>query len=751
MIKKIRLIFLSIPAFLYCCCSSQMVRCSELLPPMTLKIESPSPGLTVKGRVFLSTSSTGLPAGSHLQFILNGHTIGLPLHAPITEMKWDSAEMWDGPMRLKVVAINSNGGVLSQSQTVNFILKNGTTNLQILAPNSQEVLHGKIRCEAKATDPEKISLVSFYLDGREVYKEEITAEDLHIAGFTLDTTRLENGVHELCITAARTDDGKLPTAMNIIELKVNNGHLPLYLHSKWREAVLKPGDSLNLSPKFEFTDGNESLVSEAVTFTSRNSSIATVDAHGIVHAVSEGVTDVLIKTQYLEASTRVTVTKKQEFAHFAHDGAILHQYDPKRSLWVRSMFFLSPEEIDRDPRLALAARNAGINTLTTGLYSNPADSHVPDFASWRAGWSGYWAKCERTAKKNGFSLMCTGDDIARSQEEMRNTLENPWAGDAIKYAFNAFRNSGIAVSVEMQDEVGGPVTPEYRKIMALLNSIPNRVPITWPPAGLQSEVVFKSWMGDPKMSDYCSLYWTYIVGTHQQAYPWGRSMEQTRQNLEKFVWDRLPALPLDTPRILLSSSCGYSYTKRVPGEYYQPGLDNSIIAGIEPAGVAAMIMYGAAMGMAGTRVYAHDSFWAREREAAPLGRSDLQTGTAPEGPTKDRWQSMSAAFNLIKSLEPYLLQPKINTLDLGGTIMTGARQGPQSRLFIAVNCSESRPSAHVDLQSFQYPNAKIVTCFRLVGSRMQKQIVPNLSSTLVTFEPGESIIWLFEPSAKRPQ
>jgi hypothetical protein len=297
---------------------------------------------------------------------------------------------------------------------------------------------------------------------------------------------------------------------------------------------------------------------------------------------------------------------------------------------------------------------------------------------------------------------------------------------------------------------GNPVAPEWRKLMERLNRIPDRVPISWPVAGMQPDGDFAAWLGDPGMSDYSSLYWTYVVGTRQQAYPWGRSLEQTRENLERCIWGRFPILQQDRPRLLLASVAGPFYTKRVQGGEYQPGLDRLQVMGVGPVGVSATILYGAAVGTAGTRVYAYDAVWAEERRNHPLGQRDIQTGAAPVGPGREYWKSMAAAFNLIKTLEPHLLQPPMSAPDLGPTITTGARQGPRSRLLMAVNCSESRPTAVVDMEPYRYPGARTVTRYRVLGSRTVTERRPVETTARIALEPGESIVWLFEPPGSKP-
>jgi hypothetical protein len=163
------------------------------------------------------------------------------------------------------------------------------------------------------------------------------------------------------------------------------------------------------------------------------------------------MTTVTLKGGGFEAATRVTVTARRGLPHFARDGAILHDYDPRRSLWVRTMFMLGAEDLLKDPKLAEEARAAGINALSMGFYGNPADSHIEDFEKWKSGWRDWWTSWEDVAKTHGFGIVAVGDNIGRNADEMKNSLENPWAADAIKLAFDALRKDRITICVEMQD------------------------------------------------------------------------------------------------------------------------------------------------------------------------------------------------------------------------------------------------------------------------------------------------------------
>jgi hypothetical protein len=157
-------------------------------------------------------------------------------------------------------------------------------------------------------------------------------------------------------------------------------------------------------------------------------------------------------------------------------------------------------------------------------------------------------------------------------------------------------------------------------------------------------------------------------------------------------------------------------------------------------------MYAAAMGLAGVRAYAFDGMWQTHREQAHIDQTDLQTGASPFGAGTDRWSAMVSSYNLVKSLEPELLQPRMHAIDLGPSFVTGARQGPNSRMLIAVNFSEGSESPRVDLRPYRYPGNLPITRYRLVGANLSVDTLPSAASDSVSFAPGEAVVWLFRPA-----
>ena len=53
---------------------------------------------------------------------------------------------------------------------------------------------------------------------------------------------------------------------------------------------------------------------------------------------------------------------RPDYPHFARDGSLLTAYDPKRSIFVRTLFQLNFDDLAAEPDLAEELKAAGINT-----------------------------------------------------------------------------------------------------------------------------------------------------------------------------------------------------------------------------------------------------------------------------------------------------------------------------------------------------------------------------------------------------
>ena len=717
-------------------------------------IQTPAYAATARGLLRLAIQVPDQAPFRSIEYWVNNRLISPRLSDPPFAFDWPTGLLWDGIATVFAVARDANGLELGRSRPVGFRIANGPASVTLRSPAAGATLSGTLPWTVDATHPDGIEAVTFVLDGE--------FADKYTNSIPLDTTKLSNGLHEL-FTGVYAKNGAQPVGMTHTLVNVDNGHLLRELRPNWRTVYLTPSSTAALTAAAIYTDSAQEPVTNGLAFASSDPAIATVDASGLITAVAPGLATITTTWRQFIARTRVDVRASLALAHFAKDGQILTAYDPARSLFVRTLFGLSSDELAANPALGPQIQQAAINALSEGFYTNPGDTGARDFDSWRQGWLANWDRKSRTAAALGLSFYLIGDDVARTPKELHNSITNAWSEDALLYALSTLRNSKQVIAIDMVDEVNflwgdnpqpsdgrwtkfNPSIPDsaFVKLMSIVNRVPGRPPISWPVAGLAGTTEVSHWLGDSTLSDFTSHYWTNL--DWRWAYPTTGSLPQFRRNIDLAVVNRAPYIQRDKPQIMLASMAGPFYTKLVSGGQYAPLADKLQQPGVSPAAVASQIMYAAAMGQAGVRVY-HFDFrqWKSERANAPLGNGDLQTGAEPFDVGADRWAAMASAFNLVKRLEPYLLQPLMHSPELGASFVTGARQGPHSRLLLIVNMSELTHSAEVNLDPYRYPEANTIALLRLASPRTRSETLANGKSLRLTMEPGESVALVFTP------
>ncbi|MCL2700235.1 MAG: hypothetical protein FWE88_00920 [Phycisphaerae bacterium] len=690
--------------------------------PPTVSIVSPKAG-TIKGPVAMEAKLDGeLPEGGGVQFVLDGAPLCGPIMQPPFTFAWHTAYVWDTDAVLEAVVVNGKGETVATSKPVAMRIDNGfggrvTVSGADLSKPLTGVVKLKLHAERTMTDadreanqaagqhPDKaIESIMVFIDGVQ-HTHKFGAAEIEVE---LDTARLPNGPHELFVQVAAFKKD-VPTCAMLRRMFVTENEPPLpYLEPRFNRVYLAPGESINLNPVAVFNDKGGNVMSSCGPIA--DTAVATIDDKRDVTAVAPGVTTLTITGPFLDGSTEKKITiivdKPHGFAHFGRDGSILTEYDPKKSLWVRTMFTLEPHEIDRTPGLPEAVRAAGLNVLSGGLYNNPADGGAKSFDEWFPGWKSRWDAQLALSEKLDMPMLLHGDDVARTRNEMNGSINLEWGPKAVQAAFQAAADSKRVVGIEMIDEVSflwgdTPVPTDGRwdrgefpfkddaflRLMKTINGVKGRPGITWPIGGISSHQASSAWMGDPRFSDYATLFWDILAW--RRAYNTGGSHPQELDALRRCVDDRLYGLQRDKPMLLLASGCGPFYKKRGEGSQYVPGQDLSLCPPGQPATPtnSTILMYAPAAGMAGVRVYSFDyQGWRDERRMnKPGSEAELQTGAHPFEAGTDRWLSMAAAFRLIENLEPYMLLPQTHAPYLGEGIFTGARKGKDGEMVIAIN------------------------------------------------------------------
>ncbi|HYP12305.1 MAG TPA: Ig-like domain-containing protein [Bryobacteraceae bacterium] len=744
-------------------CYAQLARTSKV------RVTAPGSGSRVSGPLRFQVQVDSSLDLRSIEYAVNGRLVSPLLTSHPYDFTWLTGNLYDSSARVKAVARDQSGEIVAESPEVVFTIANGRSSLTTVTPWHGDTIAGTVdwSLTAKVADGPGKPIYNCVVDGRP-FRLHFSPE----RQFTmqLDTTKLMNGPHELyCSLGLELPGGAVEDglAMSQIVVNVDNGHKPIELRHRYSDVYLRPGEQVMLPVSLVHTDNRNEIV--PASHIAESPEVATVSSDGLLKAVSPGSTYVRSQHAGFSSSVRVHVQRAHVFPHLAKDGSLLYNYDAERSLFVRTVFSLGEGEIGGNARMAAAVKAAGINVISSGAYQNPIHSGRDlTFDSWKRNIDEKFQRLLALSAANDWSVLLIGDDIARSPVEMANTLTNPWAPQAIRHVLELARDSRRVIGMEAIDEVDfmwgstplpkdgrwlskQPPIPDhaFQRLLAIINGVPGRPLITWPVSGAAETDTTRNWMGNPEFSDYNSLYWHFT--DFRRVYPQRASNLQVLSNIDRTLQQRLPVMRSNRPTLMLTSIMGAEYVKQGPGKEYTPGQDKLLSQGSSLEQISQQVLYAVATGMAGVRAYSFDMPFMKDlRAGTPAGVGQHQTGTDPFVTGTDRWQAMSAVFNLIHLLEPYLLQPKTHTLNLGQNIFTGAKEGPYSRVLVAIHASEVPTVSDVELDSYGYPQGSTVTQYRVTGSKVVRERFPA-SKTLnrrVTFAPDESIIWIVRPVSR---
>ena len=748
---------------------SMVVNPSSPSSPLSLTITSPQANAVTRGTMtFTVEVGNGQGVGS-VEWVMNGPRLSGPMRKAPYSYQWATGSVWDSEARVQAVARDGNGVEMGRSGEVKFTIANTSIWLKHISPAAGSVVSGTVnwvvQTNANLSVGKPVDMC--FVDGKQ---ETLSFTPQQVGTIPVDTKKLGNGQHELYCSLyqeyATTVSDAL--AMSQVMVQVDNGRTVRGVRARWREVVLGVGETASVGAKTVYTNGDEEGAGTA-SYSSGDSGIATVDASGVVRGVRAGRTTVKVTAGGSSDTVQVLVRTAKTFAHFGKNGEILQAYDGTKSTFLRSVFWLDASQINATAGMAERMKASAINAITSGFYPNPADnSHNTSFAIWKPGTDIILGGLRSLAEQHDFSLMLIGDDIARTREEMYNSVNNPWAKEALQYVLSWARDTRRVIGVDMVDEVdflwGATPTPTdnrwmsgtlplgndaFTKLMSIVNGVSGRPKVAWPVSGAASPPTTKNWLGNPAFSEYSSIYWQYTAW--RLAYPTSPTLFQIYSDMDRTLLERWNSLQSDRPILMLTGMMGPFYQKGGPGKEFIAGQDRMINPGMTSSQVAAQIWLSAAMGMAGVRTYAYDPTYMKvQRQNAPINVGSVQTGADPFETGTDRWSGLSAGFNLAKRHERLLLEPMIHAVNLGPDIFTGAREGANGRLLIAVNNSELSQTVRVDLTSYQYNGAATLTRYRLNGGNLKSETLPSdaNSSGLVTFNGSEIIVWLFTPASQ---
>jgi hypothetical protein len=729
-----------------------------------LRFSSLESNQVISGDHVLSVDSENLPQGSLVEYFVDGVSLAKVYGDSKFRYTWQTKNFringdpafWDGNYQLVAKAYDPNGELLIETTPIRINIHNKSddrSHFEIL--NYEELskpLSGivevrlKVHVAEAAPDWRYTAIIPFMSDHSiesGLHFDYLGAGDYERI-FRIDTTRFRNGENRLRIKA--TDPNyNFVDDYEEITLDVQNEERFVYgIKTNYSEVVLNQiGATAQIKTSVLFNDDSETPaenvqyeVGKSYVDTSGNKFIS-VDQNGIVTALQSGISEVIVTYKRGERSyikkIHVIVDLEKGTPHFTLDGSGATEYVPGKSVFMRNFFGLYPSLVDST--LLKFVEEAGVSHGTTGFFINPVDNGDRDLESWKQGFDNRWNATVAQAKAAGISLVLQGDDIARNRWELLTSIGRnpniPWGKEALIYALNAVAKSGVVSHIAWMDESAfwgdtpfptdgrwlqhEPPVPDtaFRELFEIIHSIANLPPGSWTASGFAAPEVTSSWSvgfenGNPiDSSSSNDIYWSYFSNNiHWEGY----APSQQREEFRKVDNLRLVMDPHEPSTLLMSAN------------------------GMSPISAANQIMYAAATGFTGVRAYSYHIF------------GDWQRGSDPYRHNTETWLALSAGFNTVKQIEPYLLGDPIHAIDLGPHFVTGARRGPDGNLFMAINFSERQERKDLDLTLYGKPGDS-VTAYHVLGSetKVVNHIIGTDGHLLQDFRAGESIFFIVSP------
>jgi hypothetical protein len=433
-------------------------------PSPTFSISTPTLAQTVSGSLTLSIS-TNNAAGTTVDFRLGSKHLGT-VKLPATSITWNTGYASDGTYTVQATLRDQNHNILATASQ-EFTINNHGDTLSVRSPDLTRPITGKVNLLLSGSDSQHYpALWLVNIDGESpggVWTDN-TGTLSDSVSYVLDTTKYLNGRHELYIgmhsdfwppgeQANKTWYNWTGGFDQVVDIE--NGKTLMDISANYLNVYLQPGGTATLSCQDLFTDYSTATCVKAIYAVSGG--VVTVASDGTMTAgSSEGFATVVVSDGALVTQVYVWVREAAGIPHFAGNGEIMSAYDANRSLFVVAPFDLPANALAASPSLLSAIEDSGINTLSEGFYINPYDITY-SFSNWLWLYNYLIAPEWEFAKANNFHVLATGDEICRNiGTEGWYTLNWPFGKAAVEYAMAGLAASGVAISVDMVDEVDFP-------------------------------------------------------------------------------------------------------------------------------------------------------------------------------------------------------------------------------------------------------------------------------------------------------
>ncbi len=601
-----------------------------------------------------------------------------------------------------------------------------------------------------APNPATQRITIFYSGG--------SGQDVYVP---FDTTKLANGTHILRLVTFVRPLGTSPrNALYKVQefpIIVDNGDAPRELRNNLGTVYLAVGETVTIRPRLWSCDGDRVGVEKPTySYDLPGAAVATISDAGVITAIAPGETNV---TSYdadrRAAITHVVVGPHTGVPHFGKDGSILTAYDPAKSLYVASVFGLSPRAMDLDNLLAAAVQESGINALEVQVFKNLKDGSGTD-AQAITNNSNLTTTNLTAAAKYKMALIGIGDDICRTPAEMLWTITSPTAAQILLNTMS--RLQGTMLVIELVDEGGWGTTPFPTDGRWLIRNPPipdnafttlfsrfgdKRPRVSMPLGAGAGANVIAAWSTPgpngllaseiPTLYPNVARYW---IGDQGQSLPdYFYAYTQKDQQFAPYSKGK--------PKLVLGWIAGQTYIKRNMDSDWTPGVDELTMPACGPKAVTMNIVASAIEGAAGSRLYGFDTAdMKKSRAAAALGKQ-VAIYSDPFVACVDQWKAMANAFKFVHIIEPQLFGAPYHAPDLGDGIAVAARDGAQGRVLLALNTREFDEPIRVDLAPYKLTGT--VLRYVVDPGGVYGPVTLTGAEDRITLKGGQGLAYVFAP------
>jgi len=428
-----------------------------------LTIARPLPNETIHGTYTFVAVSKPIASIATVEFALGSKLLGIA-HTPLFQIRWNTAYASDGNFALQLLGKDSRGKIISTVEQL-FSIDNHGNSLSVKEPDLSHILKGVVKLTILGED--RLYYPALWLvnvDGEPVnvgYTDNsgISANSVTL---TLDTTKYANGEHELYIAMhSNTWPSGHPEHKSWrnwragFERVVNfqNGHNLMDISANYLHVYVHPGEVVLLGCRRLFTDGTPETC-QAPSYSSSDPRVIAVSASGRAKAGNqEGFATITVAENKKTTHVYAWVKKQLVIPNFTDGGRMSTSYMPGESFFVVAPFALSARDVMSQPTLLWQLKQAGVNTLSEGFYQNPRNLQAT-YLDWVRNYNANVAPEWDFARIHHFHVLATGDEVCRDiGGEAWWTLNWLPAKTAVQYAMQKLAASGVAIGVDMVDEV----------------------------------------------------------------------------------------------------------------------------------------------------------------------------------------------------------------------------------------------------------------------------------------------------------